>query len=155
RTVQFETDVANLAAGTHTVSVQAMTTSGANVLYFDGGTATVPGGGGTANFYQTLRIIDYKTISGSTPSGSSRRVTPADVNANDSGPLAATYPNVPGLSAPFTLNATEPVRLAAPLNVLNTSTTSYGFPAVRFLIDGVTATSNNSWNVDFVDATGI
>jgi hypothetical protein len=150
RTVWLETDFANLAAGTHTISVQAMTTG---TLYFDGGTATVPGGGGTANFYQTLRVTDYKTLAGSTPSGSSGWVNVADVNANDSGALASSYTNVPGLSSTFTSNGTNAVRLDATLNVFNTSTSAYGFPAVRFLIDGVTATSNNSWNVDPEDST--
>jgi hypothetical protein len=151
RTVQFETNVANLAAGTHTISVQAMT---AGTLYFDGGSATAPGGV-TVNFQQTLRIIDYKTLAGSSPGGSSGWVNTADVSANDSGALASTYTNVPGLSSTFTLNATDTVRLAATLNVFNTNTSAYGFPALRFVIDGTTVVAGNSWNVDFQDSTGI
>jgi hypothetical protein len=155
RTIQFEVDVPNVAAGTHTIRVQAGTSSGAGVLYFDGGSATAPGGGGTVSFLQTLRITDYKTIPGSTPSGSSGWVSTSDVSANDSGALAATYTNVPGLTATFTLNATDTVRLAGSLNIFNSSTTAYGFPAVRFMIDGVTVTTGNSWNVNFVDSTGL
>jgi hypothetical protein len=155
RTFEFECDFANLAAGTHTISVQAETTSGANGLWYDGGTRSVPGGGGTANFWQTLRITDYKTIAGSTPAGSSGWVTIADPGGNASGALASTYTNVPGLAATFTVNATDTVRLQATLDVFNSSTTAYGFPAARFLIDGMTATTGNSWNVNFVDSTGL
>jgi len=152
RTFQLETDFANLAAGTHTISVQAETTTGRG-LWFDGGSRSVPGGGGTANFYQTLRVTDYKTIPNGSPSGSSGWVSVADVTANDSGALASTYTNVPGLTSTFTLNATGTVRLAATLNVFNSSTTAYGLPAAHFLIDGVTATTGNSWNVNIVDST--
>jgi subtilase family serine protease len=153
RTFQFENDLLNVGAGTHTISVQAMTTTGANGLWFDGGSRTVPGNGGTAGNYQTLRIIDYTTIPKSTPSGSSGWVSTADVNASVSGALAATYTNVPGLTSTLTLNASGTVRLEATLNVYNSSTTAYGLPAARFLIDGVTATTGNSWNVNFVDST--
>jgi hypothetical protein len=154
RTFQFENDVTNLASGTHSISVQAETTTGAGSLFYDGGTRNVPHGGGSATFAQTLRITDYRTIAGSSPGGSSGWVSTADVSANDSGALAASYTNVPGLTSTFTLNGTDTVRLQATLNVFNSSTTAYGFPAARFLIDGVTATTGNSWNVNFVDGTG-
>jgi hypothetical protein len=154
RTFQLETDVTNLAAGTHTIGVQATTTSGANRLWYDGGSRSAPGNGGTATFWQTLRIIDYKAIAGNSPTGSSGWVTTADVNANASGALASTYSNVPGLTSTFAANANDPVRLQATLNVFNSSAAALGFPAARFVIDGATNTTGNSWNVNSVDSTG-
>src|SRR5262249_38752498 len=121
-------------------------------LWFDGGSRAAPGGV-TATAYQTLRVTDDKTIPNSTPGGSSGWVSVANVNASASGALASAYTNIPGLSSTFTLNGTDPVRLATTLNVYNLSTSGYGFPAVRFLVDGATPTAANSWNVNFVDGT--
>jgi hypothetical protein len=155
RTFQFENDVTNVSAAAHTINVMAGTTSGANLLYYDGSTATVPGGGGTANFWQTLRVIDYKTVANTTPSGSSGWVTTVDINSPVASgtTLATSYTTVTGLSATFTLNGTSPVRLETTLNLYNQSSTSLGFPHVQFLIDNVTVVAGNSWNVNAVDAT--
>jgi hypothetical protein len=150
RTFQFENDLTGLAAGAHTIVVQAGTTSGANVLFYDGGQETAPDGS-TVTFQQTMRVTDYRTIPNTTPAGSSGWVPVADVKSVVTGALAGTFTNVPGLTATFTTNGTVMVRLEASLNVFNISTTAFGFPNGRFLIDGTTATVGNSWNVDPVN----
>src|SRR5262249_33738878 len=134
-TFSFENDV-SLAAGTHTIVVQATSSSATNVIWDPGTT-------------QTLRVIDYRTFSSS---GSD--VMMAQVNANEGLPptfggagTAVTngaFATVPALATTITTSGTDTLHLSATLSVDN-NTLRFENVIVRFLVDGTVTGTQTFW----------
>jgi hypothetical protein len=136
RTFAFENDFTALAAGLHTIAIQASTSVKNNLVYSSG---TQSFGGSMPSIFQTLRIVEYLPIANSSPYWLGNTF---DLNSNLTAGTAVSAAGaaVTGLSQTFSLTTASTVRMEAALAVRNSSTTTVNTLLGWFQVDGTNLT---------------